>query len=140
MRDIDLSAKPVNISIEPYGPLAQRFTRKLQKDLIANLEEYASDLVSRLHINCQCTVSIAPRPARHDSLRPVHVSIGAGTCELPVTGDASSPERFMRSLQQHLEQIVCDNRHFFVTDRLARDYRRAWGLVEEHDRFLYDLL
>src|SRR5262245_11856068 len=137
---LDLGAKPLEIFVAPYSPIAERVSKRLTSSLAASVEEYANEVVAALHVNCTCTVSVKPNTERHDPLRPVHVKIGGTRCRQPATGFEASPKRFLESLHEEVRHIVARNAQLFVSDRLARDYRRVWGLEPDADEFLAGLL
>lgn len=136
----DLSAKPVEVVVQPYSPLAEKFPHSLNAALVGPLESYVNELLAGLHINRISSVALKPDPARRDPLRPVRVRIDGTPCAQPITSYTSSPQEYLDSLPEQVEQIVCENRALFVSDRLVRDYRRAWGASKEIDEFLFGLL
>jgi hypothetical protein len=137
---IDLSAKAVNVIVQPYSPLAEKFPPDLKTSLVAPLEAYINEMLTGLHINAICSVAVEPDPARRDSLQPIRVYIGGSRCIQPITIYPTSPTDYLDSLPHQIEEIICKNRNLFVSDRLARDYRRAWGADNEIDDFLFGFL
>jgi hypothetical protein len=136
----DLSARPVAISVIAYSPVAAELAARLGATLSARLQTYAREMLAGLHINRTPSVTVEMNADRVDPLRPVRVRIGGCPCAQPLTRWSSSPQQCQDSLPEHLEQLVCQNRALFVSERLVRDCRRAWGASGDIDGFLGGLL
>lgn len=132
--------EPTKVQINLYSPAAAKFDCRTSPALTGPLESYLNEMLGGLHVNRTCSVEVAATPDRYDSLVPVRVLIDGIRCVQPVAPDTQYRGRNLKSLRAQIEQCVYINRALFVSERLARDYRRAWALEGKHDAFLIVLL